>query len=184
MTSLIWRWWHTQFLALTYTWFIHRYTRQIREGRYTCRRRKLTRTHFIWSNLFIYMYILMLVFYTWCCEMYMFFSFFLYNWCYCWISCASHIRSGGGALGAERKNFKLLFSAGIVLLLGFRIYIFRPMRMTDAILPGWPPTGQYKRLCIAPSSSLLHWLFLKIPAAVTDQHNMRWAHSTFGPEFL
>ena len=40
---------------------------------------------------------------------------------------------------AERKNFKLLFSAGIILPLGFRIYIFRPMRMIHAILSGWLP---------------------------------------------
>ena len=39
---------------------------------------------------------------------------------------------------AERKNFKLLFSAGIVWPLRFQIYIFRPMRMTDAILSGSP----------------------------------------------
>ena len=37
---------------------------------------------------------------------------------------------------AERKNFKLLFSVGIVLWLGFRIYIFRPIRMIHTILPG------------------------------------------------
>ena len=40
---------------------------------------------------------------------------------------------------AERKNFKLLFSVGIILPLGISIYIFRPMRMNHAILPGWLP---------------------------------------------
>ena len=55
---------------------------------------------------------------------------------------------------ADGKNFKLLFSAVIILPLEFRIYIFRPMKMTDAILPGrWP--GQHKRLYIAPSTSSL-----------------------------
>ena len=63
-----------------------------------------------------------------------FLSFFLYNWCYYRTSCASHIRAGSGALVAERKNFKLLFGAGIILLLRFRIYIFSPMRMIHAIL--------------------------------------------------
>ena len=41
--------------------------------------------------------------------------------------------------------------------LELRIYIFRPMRMTDAILPGWPPR-QHKRPCIAPSTSFLFLL--------------------------
>ena len=40
---------------------------------------------------------------------------------------------------AKRKNSKLLFSVGIILPLEFRINIFRPMRMNNAILPGWPP---------------------------------------------
>ena len=56
---------------------------------------------------------------------------------------------------AERKNFKLLFCVGIILPLGFRFYILRPMRMNNAICPG-DLLGQYKRLCIAPLPSLLH----------------------------
>ena len=38
-------------------------------------------------------------------------------------------------------------------LLELRIYIFRPMRMTDAILPGSPFPGNIKRLSIVPSFS-------------------------------
>ena len=44
----------------------------------------------------------------------------------------------------SRKNFKLLFCAGIALAVGVRIHIFRPMKMTDAILPGSPPRGNIK----------------------------------------
>ena len=43
-----------------------------------------------------------------------------------------------------KKNSKLLFFAGITLAVGVRIYIFRPMRMTDAILPRSPPRGNIK----------------------------------------
>ena len=53
---------------------------------------------------------------------------------------------------AERIS-KLLFSAGIALAAGVWIYIFPPMRMTDAILPGSPLPGNIKRLCIAPLTS-------------------------------
>ena len=42
---------------------------------------------------------------------------------------ASHIRSGGAAHVAERKNFKLLLSSGIVLAVEVSILYFRPMRM-------------------------------------------------------
>ena len=44
----------------------------------------------------------------------------------------------------SRKNFKLSFSAGIALAVGVRIYIFRPMRMTNAILPRSSPWGNIK----------------------------------------
>ena len=44
----------------------------------------------------------------------------------------------------SRKNFKFLFCAGIVLAVAVRIYIFHPMRMTYAILPGSPPLGNIK----------------------------------------
>ena len=118
------------------------YTKQLSRDS-TLTKKKIDSSYFIqfvYIYIYIYIYILLLfVFYTLCCETHMFFSFFLYNWCYCRTSCASHIRSGGGALVAERRNFKLLFSAGIVLPLGFSIYIFRPMRMIHAILPGWLP---------------------------------------------
>ena len=43
-----------------------------------------------------------------------------------------------------RKNFKLLFCVGIASAVGVRIYIFRQMRMTDAILPGSPPRSNIK----------------------------------------
>ena len=36
----------------------------------------------------------------------------------------------------SRKNFKLLFSAGIILTVGVSILYFRPMRMAYAILLG------------------------------------------------
>ena len=45
-------------------------------------------------------------------------------------------------------------------------------------------SGQYKRRWNILLSSLLHWLFLTIPIAVTDHHNRRWAHSNFGSVFL
>ena len=44
----------------------------------------------------------------------------------------------------SRKNFKLWFCVGIALAVGVRIYIFHPMRMTDAILPGSPPRDNIK----------------------------------------
>ena len=47
-------------------------------------------------------------------------------------------------LSCSRKNFKLLFCAEIALAVGVQIYIFHPMRMTDAILPGSPPWGNIK----------------------------------------
>ena len=80
-----------------------------------------------------------------------------------------------------RKNFKLLFRAGIILPLAFRIHIFRPMRM---ILPFCPDEfPRQLKECNILSSSLLHWLFLKIPAAVTD-HEMStfnfWASVPLG----
>ena len=40
-------------------------------------------------------------------------------------------------LVAERKNFKLLVSAGIILTVEVSILYFRPMRMVYAILLGW-----------------------------------------------
>ena len=44
----------------------------------------------------------------------------------------------------SRKNLKLLFCVGIALAVGVWIYIFHPMRMTDAILPRLPPRGNIK----------------------------------------
>ena len=55
----------------------------------------------------------------------------------------------------SRKNFKLLFCAGIALAIGVWIYIFFPMRMTDAILPGSPPKGNIKDCTNHFSPSLL-----------------------------
>ena len=54
----------------------------------------------------------------------------------------------------SRKNFKLLFCAGIVLVVRVQIYIFRVMRMTNAILPGSPPWGNIKERAnhFSPSS--------------------------------
>ena len=49
--------------------------------------------------------------------------------------------------------------------LELRIYIFRPMRMIDAILPGGGDK-KIKRLCIAPSIS---FFASSLPAARTDQ---------------
>ena len=110
----------------------------------------------------------------------------------------------------SRKNFKVLFSAGIALAIGVRIYIFHAMRMTDAILPGSPPPGNIKRLCIAPSISfrflfasskdrladmwenipslLSLFLFLSlypgpIPTADRGTFHLERAHSIFAPLF-
>ena len=38
---------------------------------------------------------------------------------------------------AKRKNFKLLFSAGIILAVEVLILYFHPMKMIQAILLGW-----------------------------------------------
>ena len=57
----------------------------------------------------------------------------------------SRFLCNGNECIAERKNFKLLFCAGIALAVGVRIYIFQPIRMTDAILLGSPPQRNMKR---------------------------------------
>ena len=84
----------------------------------------------------------------------------------------------------SRKNFKLLFCAGIDLAVGVRIYIFRPMRMTDAILPGSPLRGNIKGCAnpFSPSSGFPtgqqldkpvnmteHILFSSLPSSRKDQ---------------
>ena len=61
------------------------------------------------------------------------------------------------SLTCSRKNFKLLFCAGIALAVGVRIYIFHPRRMADAILPRSPPRGNIKARAnhFSPSLRLL-----------------------------
>ena len=91
----------------------------------------------------------------------------------------------------SRKNSKLLFYTGIALAVGVRIYIFRPMRMTNAILPGSPPWGNIKGRAnfFSPSSRFPtgqqqnkpaniteHILFSLPPSSRTDQ-SMERAHS-------
>ena len=67
--------------------------------------------------------------------------------CYC--------KNSISQLVCSRKNFKLLFCAGIAMAVGVRIYIFRQMRMTDAILPRSPPRGNIKGRVNHFSPSLL-----------------------------
>ena len=63
--------------------------------------------------------------------------------------------------------------------LELRIYIFRPMRMTDAILAGSPPPGNIKKLCIAPSTS---FRFL-LASSKTDQSTRERKFSLYPGRF-
>ena len=70
----------------------------------------------------------------------------------------SHIRSGGEDLVAERISNHYL-ERELFWPLEFRICIFRPMRMTDTILPGSSPwVTQKATLTIPALSSLPHLL--------------------------
>ena len=113
----------------------------------------------IWLNLSIYI-LLLFVFYTLCCETLMFLFLILLQLMLLFFEhhVLSHIRSGGEDLVAERISNHYL-ERELFLPLEFRIYIFRPMRMTDAILPGsshW--ATQKATLTILAVSSLPHLL--------------------------
>ena len=70
----------------------------------------------------------------------------------------------------NRKNFKLSFCMGIALAAGVQIYMFRPMRITDAILPGSPPRGNIKCRAnnFSPSSRFLADQLQDKPANMTE----------------